>query len=93
MFDGAYVPLSIENVSDADLTVFPNPTTSSVTIKGISDFIDLRLIDMKGQIVLTRENISNQIEQISLESLPNGLYIIEIFTTDGVRSTKMITKQ
>ena len=66
--------LGINNkvVAKSNLGVYPNPATDVVQFKGI-DRADVKVYSITGQLVLTRENVS----ELSVESLSPGLYFIE----------------
>ena len=70
-----------------DIIVYPNPTSTSLTINGSKNY-DLKIFNTLGQVVL-QINDSNTID---VSSLSNGVYLINI--TDGVKSlTKRFNKQ
>ena len=79
--------LSIENVSEFDLNVYPNPATDVINIETNQNIESITLIDISGKIVKT-SNISS----INLQGLNKGVYFVSVRTTSQV-STKKITIQ
>lgn len=68
------------------LAVYPNPTASSIRIKGNYQFVELH--NISGQLLLREK------QQIShdLSNLPAGLYLLTINTSDGNQTQKVIKK-
>ncbi|NJN77940.1 MAG: T9SS type A sorting domain-containing protein [Saprospiraceae bacterium] len=65
------------------ISLYPNPTTSFVEIKGLADneTVNIRLIDALGR-TMRFESIP-QGERVDVSNFPNGTYFIEIMTENG----------
>jgi len=80
------------------INVFPNPTTCTITISGLSELskgsaIYLHIMDVSGKIVLTKKVDSpTGSETIDTGSLAPGVYLISI-QTDTQRVAKRFVKQ
>lgn len=93
--------LSIDYI-DADeleFIVYPNPTTQwlnvSITANRPLQNPVLNLANLNGQVIYTKklENNTTQIqEQVKLESLAKGIYILTIQAKDYKASKKIIVK-
>lgn len=70
------------------ITVYPNPTTDKIFFKG-GEFNTLRVNNINGKEVLKSHS---KIDQLSLESLPNGIYFIS-FISDNYIIRKKVIKQ
>ena len=86
------------NSSDTDPVVFPNPITDIVQIDFNVDrgsFKKLVLSDMKGQLVLEKENFFSNSMSIDLSSkrIPNGIYILSIYTDNRVTNHKIVIER
>lgn len=86
-----------EEVSPILVSIYPNPTTSLVTVEVVSlrpeTTFDLQLHGLLGQsIPIEREDQADGITTVSLGDLPNGVYLITV-VTEGQRFTKRIIKQ
>ena len=80
-------PISIDELDALGVIVHPNPTTGVIEISTrLNTFI--KMIDMKGSVITSGENIS----EINLSSKPPGMYnlIVEI---NGKQYIKKIIKQ
>ena len=62
---------------DFEIHVYPNPTSSKLTIENINSNCNYELIDMSGLIVKTGE-VGPSNFQLDLENLTHGVYILKI---------------
>lgn len=80
----------LEEPSRESVTLFPNPTTGSVTVtlgSGHHPTATVRILNNRGDAVLHTQQFDGTLE---LASLPAGLYIIEITLQTGVIRKKVI---
>jgi hypothetical protein len=66
---------NISEYNDEPIRLFPNPTSSVLTISGLPNQGELYLIDLYGKNILTIPYQSNSI-QINLQVLKAGIYIL-----------------
>ena len=80
--DGEDMLVSIDELIDLKVTLFPNPTSDALSIQ-FSDEIEGELIlrDYTGKVILTQ--ILKQDNQLDMNGLPNGLYMVELKTENG----------
>jgi PDZ domain-containing secreted protein len=84
-------PLEIQDLhAGFDVSIFPNPTLNSITfnIEGI-DQLDVELFDLQGKRLMHQNGIWDQ-DQMSLESLVPGSYIIRIHSEHGSREMRVV---
>ena len=62
-------------VSDTQITLYPNPTKSSIQIQSDELINTVEVIDMKGAIV-QQQNVKGLNASISMDTLNKGLYIL-----------------
>ncbi|MBK7967379.1 MAG: T9SS type A sorting domain-containing protein [Bacteroidetes bacterium] len=55
--------------------LFPNPTTSHVTLHHTGQFNEVKIMDAMGKFIL-RQSVVDE-SRISLEELPNGIYLLQ----------------
>jgi hypothetical protein len=70
-----------------NVEVFPNPFIDEIRISSEEPILSLALFDIRGRLVVKR--LSSSTLQ-GLESLPPGVYLLKIETTDGVENVKVI---
>jgi len=76
---------------DEQLKTFPNPTNQYLTVhlNGQQEFEALQLYSMTGQVVKTIGGLSTNHAELDLSQLPNGIYILQVKTTDGILNRKI----
>jgi uncharacterized repeat protein (TIGR01451 family) len=82
-----------ESVTDAGLSVYPNPSQGNATVRLNDEFIgriDLQLFDLKGQLL---QQISRRSKTLLIErdGLPNGTYLVRVVDERGTeRVTRLV---
>ena len=98
-----YIPLPYEEESESPilnpdstssliskLSIYPNPSTGTITIDKPTDvtIAKIELQNMNGAVIVSESVLkSNQVE---LGDVPNGMYIVAIYTMDGDRIMKKL---
>jgi len=72
------------------INLYPNPATDAFQISGIEGNVTLKLVDINGRSVLTKQVTNN--ESVSVSTLPKGLYIIKLITDEGTVERKVVKK-
>lgn len=84
---------SIENIPGlAGVKIYPNPAAQSITIEQAEPGTTIELYSTTGQRLSTK-NINNPREQIDIQDLPQGIYLIRLTTRDGHQGTTRFIKQ
>lgn len=83
--------LSNEEIQIENHQVFPNPTSSTITIVSPDTFVgnSIKMYNGLGQLVLTN-SIENPVQTISLDCLSTGVYYYTISTSEKVYQGKII---
>lgn len=63
--------------------VYPNPGKNYFQLKTNSKRIGLKVYDINGNLLFTKENINNH-DIIPTKNLPEGSYLVKVFTKDGI---------
>lgn len=72
-------------------SIYPNPATNFLNIKGDIDIINLNLVNTSGKIVL--ESMVNDNEySVNISEVPAGLYMLRLTTKVGVVTSKISIK-
>lgn len=75
--------------NDPSLTIYPNPSSGLITIKGDFNIKSIQLFDAQGRLL--QNNIANNTEaQIDLSSKSNGVYFIKVITNKGMKVEKLV---
>ena len=65
-------------------SIVPNPASDKVQISLENDIINsIKIIDLKGSVLLSVENISTSARTLSLENLSGGIYLVRIMSENG----------
>ncbi len=82
------VTANVANVSELDLSIYPNPVLNTLHIQGIENLTNLKLkiYDLKGQLLISKENETT----INLESLTSGYYMYRLEAKEGYKTGKII---
>ena len=86
--------LSVENESLSTLKVYPNPTSSYITVEGDNDFLvgaKLYIYDITGRIITSKKLISNT-AKADINAFPSGIYVMKV-TNNGQTLVKRISKK
>ncbi|MFM2227944.1 MAG: hypothetical protein RL664_1287, partial [Bacteroidota bacterium] len=67
-----------ESLNDFEMTVFPNPTAGYVQINSKNRINEIRIYDLVGNVLREEYSDTGMIAALSLNSLPSGVYIVEI---------------
>ncbi|KGO92387.1 T9SS type A sorting domain-containing protein [Flavobacterium subsaxonicum] len=88
-------PLSLNDVSTKTASVYPNPFNDFVTVESGSQIKDIQVMDVSGRVI-SNPNFTTEGEtaRVNLETLQqNGMYLMQVTTTDDKTFTKKIIKQ
>ncbi|NCA22498.1 MAG: T9SS C-terminal target domain-containing protein, partial [Crocinitomicaceae bacterium] len=85
-------PVGLEEMNESKVSVFPNPTISTLTIK-LEDLTNasLSIVDIQGREVYSLSTIK-EVNNIDASDWTFGYYIATITTANGFRITKKIVK-
>ncbi len=92
--DGSFEYSSVEKIYNGDeqsVSLYPNPASKSVTLKGIQGFENLSIVDMYGKKVIEK-TIRQDAETIDISTLANGIYTIQL-NSNGKRKTLKLVKK
>ena len=78
----------VDESTDKGVSLYPNPTESSVTIEAEGLRL-IRVLNMMGQEVKCLSTMKNNVT-IDLSALPKGCYFIETTTEQGCSTTKIL---
>lgn len=90
---GDWEALSVNELEvNNSFTMFPNPATQQVTINAAQGVLNsITIYDVTGKIVLV-STPNTVTEVINIGSLTQGMYMVEVNSTEGVEVEKLIIK-
>ena len=80
-------PVGIEEVEHNAITLFPNPASSSVTLRGVEEGATIMVLDLNG-----REVLRSQATTIDLSGVARGAYFVRIVSEQQSAIRKLIVK-
>lgn len=81
---------STKNPMTGKVNLFPNPAGSSFQINGIEGSYSVTLTDLNGKALFTKHVTGN--ENIDVNTLPIGMYIVRMITNNGTIERKIVKK-
>jgi hypothetical protein len=76
-------PMSIAEVDEIEMNVYPNPANNQITIELSSNDVQIiNILDLTGRVVMT-QNSSGELTTIDVDSFAPGNYLIEIKSVQG----------
>lgn len=88
---GVAATVGVENGAwkEENMSVYPNPANEYVTIDGMPEGSTVQLYDLMGRML-----VSSQQNTLSVASLPNGIYLLQVLPSNGktMVSSKLVIK-
>jgi len=80
-------PTGIEDILAGKLVIYPNPAKDEVFIKSELPNRKIEILDLTGRIVMFLQNGAST---INVSALPQGVYMLKVYTDSGVVIAKMV---
>lgn len=81
--------LSIGDVNQDKVKLFPNPVTNTLNISGLKDISEVAIYNLLGQEVMRKKNIDGQ-NHVDVSSLTSGTYLVKINADSKTETYKII---
>jgi len=75
------------NISN-NITVYPNPATDAFQITGIEGTATITVSDLSGRLLLSKNVTANA--TVSVNTLPNGIYLVAIKSNNAKKTEKLV---
>jgi hypothetical protein len=89
--DYDYIAGIQQNSAKNKLLIYPNPASNLLHIVGTADYDNVEIINFMGQVIMTENNIDNQID-VNISNLSSGVYFVRLRGDKGIISGKFIKK-
>ncbi len=80
-------PIGINELQQPTLSIYPNPTSSELTIETEESITKIEIIDITGKTIKT---ITPSLNRINVTELPEGVYFIRIISEENIITHKFI---
>jgi hypothetical protein len=92
-----YIITHVDEVSDIEFQAYPNPTSGELMVS-FEKFesampVNYKVIDLQGRQLISGELFYDQQNRISLNRLPDGMYILSIQSSSTLPSQVIIIKR
>ncbi|MBN1184479.1 MAG: T9SS type A sorting domain-containing protein [Bacteroidales bacterium] len=87
-----YVPERMQEMQNILIQVSPTVTSDFITISANNAIKKINVMDVRGAVMQTFDNVDNFEYSINLNPYCNGLYFIQVITNNG-NTTKKVIKQ
>lgn len=79
-----------ESTLNAKFNIFPNPASSSLTIKSTAIIDNIKIMDVNGKLLMELNDINDERTIINIESLSQGVYVLEIESDNSTIYKKIL---
>ncbi len=83
-----------ENILQNSISMVPNPSSGSVSLRIQNDALNsIQIIDLKGSILYSEENINASEKNLDISNFSNGLYFVRLVTESGKTAVQKLLKK
>lgn len=82
----------IDNYPNDVFTVFPNPSSGSITIRGNQETEKVYFLNLSGKVIKILEGRQNN-DIIDISQLQTGIYFVQVYWENGAVSTNKLVKE
>lgn len=79
----------LDTAKDMEVSAYPNPTTDILFVES-SSMVSLKLFDATGRVVMTRDNINNEVAKLNVRDLQTGMYTLQVIDDNNEQTAKRI---
>jgi hypothetical protein len=74
---------------ETNVTVYPNPASSSVTFSGLTENSEILIIDLQGKIIHSSNSVNESIT-LDVSMYERGIYLVRVNSSSGIETRKII---
>jgi Secretion system C-terminal sorting domain len=82
--------LSLEDLSLQNISIYPNPTQNTFSVKGLKEDSQLEVYNLNGVLVLKQQNYKGKIVDVS--NLSSSIYFIKISNSNGTGVKRLVVE-
>ncbi len=76
--------------SSDEISLFPNPSNSEITVRATKDISSIRICDLIGNVVYHKQDMKTTEVKVNLLDLSSGIYFVELYTADRLSVIKLV---
>jgi len=86
------IPLGVNELTDSDVQIYPNPTTNIVVVEAFSTsrIYGIQVLDVSGEIIFQRKENFNSKAVVDLSSYRTGMYFIRVSFKETTKVFKIV---
>lgn len=84
--------LGMEDPTLASTSIFPNPVAHELHVVSEANIDKISIRDITGRKVFGKESAKTSINTVAIPNLPNGVYFVSLFSSEGHSKTIKIIK-
>jgi len=77
----------IEDVRSQGISIFPNPAKDKIFIQSELQIRKVEVYSLTGALLMSDNNFNGE---ISVSALPKGIYLLRVYTDNGVTVSKIV---
>lgn len=78
-------PVSVDELANVSMKIYPNPATEQLHISVDQEYLFSEIYAVDGSLLMT-----SQEKNIHVQSLPEGIHVIRVHTTQGISTQRFI---
>ncbi|MEL6812780.1 MAG: PQQ-dependent sugar dehydrogenase [Bacteroidota bacterium] len=83
--------LSVEDNPMLEVRIFPNPANDRVTVQLAQGNVgSIEIMDIKGSILYTEDNMVSSSQEIAVDGLAQGIYLLRVVSAQGSAVKKLV---
>ncbi|MXV37945.1 T9SS type A sorting domain-containing protein [Flavobacteriaceae bacterium Ap0902] len=85
-----YSKLNVDEMNSTEFNIYPNPVVDQLFLGNLKEDVEeMKVYDLTGKIVLNLNILNNTID---VSALADGVYVLQLKTSNGIKSKKFIKK-
>ena len=74
------------------MEVYPNPNNGEFVITTSNEVMNVTITDVRGKVVYSNNSVNNNMINVNLSDLENGMYVINVETANGTMTENVIVQ-
>jgi hypothetical protein len=79
------------NELEANLSLYPNPASKTLTVKGLQQKFELTIIDLSGKVILEKE-VNTNTNDLDISTLESGMYWVRVSRNNQTATRKLLVQ-